>query len=467
MRIDILTLFPEMCEAVLKESIIGRARENGMVEINCHQIRDFSIDKHNKVDDTPYGGGKGLIMFPQPIYDCFEAVCKECDTRPHLIYMSPQGKTLTQEKVKELSKLSNIAILCGHYEGVDERILEEIVDEEISIGDYVLTGGELPAMVLADSVARMLPGVLSSEECFTGESHYDSLLEYPQYTRPFEWHGRQVPDVLISGHHANIEKWRHEQSLTRTFNRRPDMLKKAELTKKDIEFLRKYTEDINYRQMQKNTVNSKNQLKKSEYVRFVDVENDGKKILFLGNSMTLHGVNADIGWHNEWGMAASAQENDYVHILMRKFAEKYKNPSFCICQVAEWERDYKNGTSKHKLYEDARTFDADIIVMRFIENCPGKDFDAEVFKAELKKLLDYFNPDSKAKIILTTGFWRHPGDTVVEKISKEENLPLALLGDLGEDEKMKAIGLFEHSGVANHPGDEGMKMIAERIFEKI
>lgn len=243
MRIDILTLFPEMCESVLKESIIGRARENGSVEINCHQIRDFSTDKHNKVDDTPYGGGKGMVMFPQPIYDCFQSVCEDCGTRPHLIYMSPQGQTLTQEKVKELSKLSNIAILCGHYEGVDERILEEIVDEEISIGDYVLTGGELPAMVLADSVARMLPGVLSSEECFTGESHYDSLLEYPQYTRPFEWHGKKVPDVLISGHHANIDKWRHEQSLIRTYNRRPDMLEKADLTKKDKEFIRKNLEE--------------------------------------------------------------------------------------------------------------------------------------------------------------------------------------------------------------------------------
>ncbi len=233
MRIDILTLFPQMCEAVLDESIIGRARRNGHVEINCRQIRDYSADIHNRVDDAPYGGGKGMIMQVQPIYDCFMSLCEELGERPHLIYMSPQGKTLTQERVKELSKMKNIALLCGHYEGVDERVIEEIVDEEISVGDYVLTGGELPALIVADSVSRMLPGVLSDEVCFTDESHYAGLLEYPQYTRPVEWHGRRVPDVLLSGHHANIEKFRHEQALERTFLRRPDMIEKAGLLKKD------------------------------------------------------------------------------------------------------------------------------------------------------------------------------------------------------------------------------------------
>ena len=198
MRIDILTLFPEMCESVLSESIIGRAREKKCVEIHCRQIRSFSTDKHNRVDDTPYGGGMGMIMQPQPIYDCFTALCEEIGERPYLVYMSPQGKTLTQEKVKELSKLSNLAILCGHYEGVDERVLEEIVDEEISVGDYVLTGGELPALIVADSVSRMLPGVLSDETCFTDESHFSGLLEYPQYTRPPVWHERAVPEVLLS-----------------------------------------------------------------------------------------------------------------------------------------------------------------------------------------------------------------------------------------------------------------------------
>lgn len=239
MRIDILTLFPEMCESVLGESIIGRARANGYVEINCRNIRDYTLDKHNRVDDAPYGGGTGMIMQTQPIHDCYTALCEETGTKPHLIYLSPQGETLTQEKVKELSKLDNIALLCGHYEGIDQRVIDEIVDEEISIGDYVLTGGELPALILADSISRMLPGVLANEDAFTLESHYSGLLEYPQYTRPYEWHGEKVPDVLISGHHANILKWQREQSLKRTLERRPDMLKKAELTKKDKEYLDK------------------------------------------------------------------------------------------------------------------------------------------------------------------------------------------------------------------------------------
>ena len=238
MRIDILTLFPEMCESVLKESIIGRARENNAVEINCVQIRDYSKDKHKRVDDTPYGGGKGMVMQAQPIYDCYCDLCDKIGEKPHLIFMSPQGKTLTQQRVKELSQMDNIAILCGHYEGVDERVIEKIVDEEISIGDYVLTGGELPALVLADSISRMLPGVLANDEAFTDESHYNSLLEHPQYTKPYEWQGQTVPDILLSGHHANIEKYRRQKSLERTYLRRPDMLSKADLGKSDIEFLR-------------------------------------------------------------------------------------------------------------------------------------------------------------------------------------------------------------------------------------
>lgn len=243
MRIDILTLFPEMCEAVLGESIIGRARENGLVEINCTNIRDFSKDKHNRVDDAPYGGGMGMVMQTQPIYDCYESLCNEIGKKPKLIYMSPQGRVLTQDKVKELAKEENIAILCGHYEGVDERVIEEIVDEEISIGDYVLTGGELPALILADSISRMLPGVLANEEAFSEESHFSSLLEYPQYTRPPEWRGKKVPDVLLSGHHGNIEKWRRQQSLKRTKERRPDMLENAELDKKDKKFLESLEND--------------------------------------------------------------------------------------------------------------------------------------------------------------------------------------------------------------------------------
>ncbi len=237
MRIDIMTLFPDMCLAYLGESIIGRARAAGKVQIECSDIRDYTIDKHRRVDDTPYGGGMGMIMQAQPIYDCYQDICRKTGTKPHLIYLTPQGKTLTQQRVKELAQLDNIALLCGHYEGVDERVIEELQPEEISVGDYVLTGGELPALIVADAVSRMIPGVLSNDECFTEESHYSSLLEYPQYTRPFEWRGRKVPEVLITGHHANVDKWRREQSLERTAQRRPDMLEKAQLTAKDIKFL--------------------------------------------------------------------------------------------------------------------------------------------------------------------------------------------------------------------------------------
>lgn len=237
MRINILTLFPDMCNAYLSESIIGRARKAGKVQIECIDIRNYTKDKHRRVDDTPYGGGMGMIMQVEPVFDCFEALCNEIGERPHLIYLTPQGKTLTQQRVKELSKMNNIALLCGHYEGIDERVIEELQPEEISVGDYVLTGGELPALILADSISRMLPGVLSDDECFTEESHFSSLLEYPQYTRPYEWHGRSVPDVLLTGHHANVEKWRREQSLERTLERRPDMLEKADLSKKDREYL--------------------------------------------------------------------------------------------------------------------------------------------------------------------------------------------------------------------------------------
>lgn len=245
MRIDILTLFPEMCESVLKESIIGRAREKGFVEINAVNIRDYTEDKHNRVDDATYGGGTGMIMQNQPIYDCYLDVCKKHRTKPRLIYMSPQGETLTQQKVKELSLLDGIVILCGHYEGIDERVIEEIADEEISIGDYVLTGGELPALVLADSISRMIEGVLPNDEAKELESHYNGLLEYPQYTRPPVWHGKEVPEVLLSGNHGKIEKWRREQSLRRTYLRRPEMLETAPLTKEDREYLKKLKETEN------------------------------------------------------------------------------------------------------------------------------------------------------------------------------------------------------------------------------
>ncbi len=237
MRIDILTLFPQMCDAVMSESIIGRARKAGNVEINCIDIRDYTLDKHRRVDDKPYGGGMGMIMAAQPVYDCFESLCKEIGKKPHLIYLTPQGKILTQKRVIELAQLDHLALLCGHYEGIDERVIEQLKPEEISVGDYVLTGGELPALIVADSVCRMLPGVLSSSECYEQESHFASLLEYPQYTHPSEWKGRAVPDVLLSGHHANVEKWRREKALERTYTRRPDMLENAELSKEDLNFL--------------------------------------------------------------------------------------------------------------------------------------------------------------------------------------------------------------------------------------
>lgn len=239
MKINIMTLFPEMCEAVLKESIIGRAREKGCVEINCINIRDYSKDKHNRVDDAPYGGGMGMLMQPQPIADCYKDICKKSKNKNHLIYMSPCGKVLTQSIVKELAEMDEITILCGHYEGVDQRVIDSLVDEQISIGDYVLTGGELPALVLADSISRMLEGVLPNDEAKELESHYHGLLEYPQYTRPYEWNGMKVPDVLLSGHHGNIDKWRREQSLLMTAKHRPDMLETAELTEKDKKFLKK------------------------------------------------------------------------------------------------------------------------------------------------------------------------------------------------------------------------------------
>lgn len=225
MRIDILTLFPDMCRAYLGESIIGRALAANRLEILCHNIRDYTLNKQKQVDDAPYGGGCGMIMNAQPIHDCFKAVCEMTGTRPHLVYMSPAGKTLTQQRVRELAQLPNLAILCGHYEGVDERVLEEDVDEEISLGDYVITGGELGALVLSDAIARMCDGVLSEKAGYEEESHYGGLLEYPQYTRPETWNGRTVPEILRSGHHKNIEAWKREQSFARTKERRPDLWK--------------------------------------------------------------------------------------------------------------------------------------------------------------------------------------------------------------------------------------------------
>ena len=235
MRFDIMTLFPELVTTVLGESIIGRAQKSGAVTVKAHNIRDYSEDRHRRVDDTPYGGGMGMLMAAPPIYNCFTSVTKEADEAlgecgRRVIFMSPKGKILTQETAKRLSEYDNIVILCGHYEGVDQRIIDEIVDEEISIGDYVLTGGEIPACILTDCISRLIPGVLSAKECYESESIACGMLEYPQYTRPFEFHGVTVPDVLISGNHANIDKWRAEKALELTKKLRPDLL-----TKKDEE----------------------------------------------------------------------------------------------------------------------------------------------------------------------------------------------------------------------------------------
>lgn len=243
MNIDIATLFPEMLENYLSESVVGRARAKDIFTVKCHNIRDYTLDKHRRVDDTPYSERQGMLMQCEPIYNCYKAIT-EGKPNPHVIYMSPQGKTLTQERAKQLSQLDSIFILCGHYEGVDNRIIEKIVDEEISIGDYVLTGGELPALVLVDSVVRMLEGTLSRSDCYEDESHYNGLLEYPQYTRPEVWEDMAVPPVLLSGHHANIAKWRREQALITTYKKRPDLLQNAELSEEDLSILHKFKSSI-------------------------------------------------------------------------------------------------------------------------------------------------------------------------------------------------------------------------------
>ena len=231
MRFDIMTLFPELVDHVLGESIIGRAQAAGHIFVKSHNIRDYSEDKHRRVDDTPYGGGKGMLMAAPPIYNCYSAVKKQIedahgtDFKTKVIYMSPKGKILTQDMAKSLLDYDGLILLCGHYEGIDKMIIEEIVDEEISIGDYVLTGGELPACILVDCVSRLLDGVLAAPECYEEESISSGMLEYPQYTRPYEFHGKKVPDILLSGHHANIDKWRYETALEETKKKRPDLLK--------------------------------------------------------------------------------------------------------------------------------------------------------------------------------------------------------------------------------------------------
>ena len=240
MNFHILTLFPEMVENGLKTSIIGRAGDAGLLSIEAVNIRDFAFNKHQSVDDYPYGGGAGMLMQAEPVYLAYKEIkerIKREDKKLRVVYLSPQGKTFDQKMAEELAAEEDLVLLCGHYEGIDERVLEEIVTDYVSIGDYVLTGGELPAMVMVDTISRLVPGVLHNDVSAEFESFQDNLLEYPQYSRPEEWHGKKVPPVLLSGHHANIEKWRREQSILRTYERRPDLLEKSTLTWKEKKWL--------------------------------------------------------------------------------------------------------------------------------------------------------------------------------------------------------------------------------------
>ncbi len=250
MRIDIATLFPEMCENVLSQSIIGRAEKKGAIETHCHQIRDYTLNRQKQTDDYPYGGGHGMVMYAQPIADCLRDIIKQVEEqnrpRPHIVFLTAGGARYTEEHAKRLAKYDAITLVCGHYEGIDERVIEAFADEEISIGDYILTGGELASLVVADSVLRLQEGVLSEKCGYEEESYWNGLLEYPQYTRPENWEGKSVPSILLSGHHGNIEKWREEQSKERTRNRRADLWEMymknggteysdfAKTTKKDI-----------------------------------------------------------------------------------------------------------------------------------------------------------------------------------------------------------------------------------------
>ena len=237
MNFHILTLFPEMVMGGLNTSITGRAIDKGLISVEAINIRDYSKDKHHHVDDAPYGGGAGMVMQPEPIYDAYEALAARTGKRPRVIYLTPQGQVFNQKIAEELAKEEDLVFLCGHYEGIDERALELVVTDYLSIGDYVLTGGELPAMVMIDCISRLVPGVLNNDVSAEFESFHDNLLEYPQYSRPEEWHGKKVPEVLLSGHHANIEKWRRQQSILRTRERRPDLFEKCELTEKEKRWL--------------------------------------------------------------------------------------------------------------------------------------------------------------------------------------------------------------------------------------
>ncbi len=244
MNYYVLTLFPEMIEMGMETSIMGRAQKEGHISMEAINIRDYANNKHNRVDDYPYGGGAGMLMQAEPVYQCYKALEERLEKKPRVVYLTPQGQTFRQEIARDLAKEEDLVFLCGHYEGIDERVLEESVTDYISIGDYVLTGGELPAMVVMDAVSRLVPGVLNNEVSAEFESFYDNLLEYPQYTRPEEWNGKKVPEVLMSGHHKNIETWQRQKAIERTLERRPELLETANLTKKDKEYLENLKKDL-------------------------------------------------------------------------------------------------------------------------------------------------------------------------------------------------------------------------------
>ncbi len=239
MKFYIMTLFPDMVMNGLNTSIIGRAMEKGLLSVEAVNIRDYAFNKHNSVDDYPYGGGAGMLMQAEPVYQAYKAVEEKVGKKARVVYLSPQGQTFNQSMAEEFAKEEELIFLCGHYEGIDERVLEEIVTDYVSIGDYVLTGGELPAMIMVDAISRLVPGVLHNDVSAEFESFQDNLLEYPQYSRPEVWHDKRVPEVLMSGHHANVEKWRREQSVIRTAKLRPDLLKKAELTEEEEELVKR------------------------------------------------------------------------------------------------------------------------------------------------------------------------------------------------------------------------------------
>ena len=244
MKFHVMTLFPEMIEATLGESITGRAIKKGLIEVNNYNIRDYAFNKHKSVDDYPYGGGAGMLMQAEPVYQTYEAICEKIKKKPRCVFLAPIGATFNQQMAEDLAKEEDLVLLCGHYEGIDERVLEEVVTDYVSLGDFVLTGGELPAMVMIDAISRLIPGVLHNNASAEFESFQDSLLEYPHYSRPETWHDKKVPDVLLSGHHENVEKWRREQAIIRTAKRRPDLLETADLSPKEQELAKKHLKGV-------------------------------------------------------------------------------------------------------------------------------------------------------------------------------------------------------------------------------